>query len=68
MSQGPAFVASSSLAVHTLPDGTRIRDSQITGVIGEGGLGIAYLAADHALARRVVIEESMPSAMAARSA
>ena len=68
MSSGPEFVASSSLTVHTLPDGTRIRDYEITGLIGEGGFGIVYLAYDHSLQRRVAIKEYMPSAMASRSA
>ena len=68
MTTGPEFVASSSLSVHTLPDGTRIRDYEITGLIGEGGFGIVYLAYDHSLQRRVAIKEYMPSAMASRSA
>ncbi len=68
MTNGPEFVASSSLSVHTLPDGTRLRDYEITGLIGEGGFGIVYLAYDHSLQRRVAIKEYMPSAMASRSA
>ncbi len=68
MTTGPEFVASSSLSVHTLPDGTRVRDYEITGLIGEGGFGIVYLAYDHSLQRRVAIKEYMPSAMASRSA
>ncbi len=60
-------VASSSLTVHTLPEGTRLRDHhEITGLIGEGGFGIVYLAFDHLLQRRVAIKEYMPSAMATR--
>ncbi len=68
MTTGPEFVASSSLSVHTLPDGTRLRDYEVTGLIGEGGFGIVYLAYDHSLQRRVAIKEYMPSAMASRSA
>ena len=51
---------------HTLPFGTRLRDYQITGLIGEGGFGIVYVAWDHSLQRRVAIKEYMPASMAAR--
>ena len=51
---------------HTLPAGTRLRDYEITGLIGEGGFGIVYLAWDHSLQRRVAIKEYMPASMAAR--
>ena len=51
---------------HTLPLGTRLRDYEITGLIGEGGFGIVYLAWDHSLQRRVAIKEYMPASMAAR--
>src|SRR5450432_348688 len=51
---------------HTLPLGTRLRDYEITGLIGEGGFGIVYLAWDHSLQRRVAVKEYMPSSMAAR--
>ena len=40
---------------HTLPLGTRLRDYEITGLIGEGGFGIVYLAWDHSLQRKVAI-------------
>ena len=36
-----------------LPLGTRLRDFEITGLVGEGGFGIVYLAWDHSLQRRV---------------
>ena len=51
---------------HTLPIGTRLRDYEITGLIGEGGFGIVYLAWDHSLQRKVAIKEYMPASMAAR--
>ncbi|MDQ6640220.1 MAG: serine/threonine protein kinase, partial [Pseudomonadota bacterium] len=51
---------------HTLPLGTRLRDYGITGLIGEGGFGIVYLAWDHSLQRKVAIKEYMPASMAAR--
>ena len=51
---------------HTLPLGTRLRDYEITSLIGEGGFGIVYLAWDHSLQRRVAIKEYMPASMAAR--
>jgi serine/threonine protein kinase len=61
------FASSSSMSVHTLPEGTRIRDYQITGLIGEGGFGIVYLAFDVSLQRRVAIKEYLPSSMASRA-
>ena len=61
------FAPSSSMSVHTLPEGTRIRDYKITGLIGEGGFGIVYLAYDVSLQRRVAIKEYLPSSMASRA-
>jgi serine/threonine protein kinase len=55
-------------ASHVLPIGTRLRDYEITGLIGEGGFGIVYLAWDHSLQRQVAIKEYMPASMAARVA
>ncbi len=49
-----------------LPIGTRLSDFEITGVLGEGGFGIVYLAYDHSLQRTVAIKEYMPSALAMR--
>lgn len=51
-----------------LPIGTRLSDFEITGVLGEGGFGIVYLAFDHALQRVVAIKEYMPGVLAARGA
>ena len=59
-----ALATSLAMSAHTLPEGTRLRDHEITGLIGEGGFGIVYLACEHSLLRRVAIKEYMPSAMA----
>ncbi len=64
---GSTFSMALAMSAHTLPEGTRLRDHQITGLIGEGGFGIVYLAYDHSLQRRVAIKEYMPSAMASRA-
>ncbi|MDQ6627447.1 MAG: protein kinase [Pseudomonadota bacterium] len=53
---------------HVLPHGTRLRDYEITGLIGEGGFGIVYLAWDHSLQRKVAIKEYMPASMVSRLA
>jgi serine/threonine protein kinase len=51
-----------------LPIGTRLADFEITGVLGEGGFGIVYMAWDHSLQRAVAIKEYMPGALAMRGA
>ncbi|MDB5920688.1 MAG: serine/threonine protein kinase, partial [Massilia sp.] len=51
-----------------LPIGTRLADFEITGVLGEGGFGIVYIAYDHSLQRAVAIKEYMPGALAMRGA
>ncbi|HEX2540762.1 MAG TPA: protein kinase [Caldimonas sp.] len=53
---------------HMLPVGTRLRDYEITGLIGEGGFGIVYLAWDHSLQRRVAVKEYMPASLVSRIA
>lgn len=53
---------------NSLAIGTRLNDFEITGVLGEGGFGIVYLAFDHSLQRTVAIKEYMPGALAGRSA
>ena len=50
-----------------LPIGTRLGEFEITGLIGEGGFGIVYLAYDHSLEREIALKEYMPSALAART-
>ncbi len=61
------FVASSSLFGHTLPEGTRLNEFEVLGLIGEGGFGIVYLAYDPSLERRVAVKEYMPSSLASRA-
>jgi serine/threonine protein kinase len=63
-SEGPT--GSQRALGHTLPIGTRLRDYEITGLIGEGGFGIVYLAWDHSLQRKVAVKEYMPASMASR--
>src|ERR1700674_2968713 len=53
-------------AGNALGEGTRLGEFEITGLIGEGGFGIVYLAYDHSLERRVAVKEYMPSSMASR--
>ncbi len=52
---------------NALPNGKRLAEFEILGVVGEGGFGIVYLAQDHSLHRRVAIKEYMPAAMASRA-
>ncbi|ATQ76389.1 protein kinase [Massilia violaceinigra] len=49
-----------------LPNGHRMEEFEITGVLGVGGFGIVYRAFDHALARVVAIKEYMPAMLAVR--
>ncbi|QYF95721.1 protein kinase [Massilia sp. PAMC28688] len=44
-----------------LPNGTRVGEFEITGVLGIGGFGIVYLAYDSSLERQVALKEYMPS-------
>jgi serine/threonine protein kinase len=53
---------------HVLPVGTRVGGLEITGLIGEGGFGIVYLAHDASLERQVAVKEYMPGSLAARAA
>ncbi|MBL8340204.1 MAG: serine/threonine protein kinase [Rubrivivax sp.] len=52
---------------HTLPIGSVVGGLQITGLIGEGGFGIVYLAFDTTLQRQVALKEYMPSSLASRN-
>jgi len=47
--------------------GFRLDEYEISGVIGEGGFGIVYLAWDHSLQRRLAIKEYMPASLARRT-
>ncbi len=73
MNTDKALAAVAPTAFHAgtencLAVGTRLNDFEITGVLGEGGFGIVYLAFDHSLQRTVAIKEYMPGALAGRSA
>jgi serine/threonine protein kinase len=61
---GAATIGSGS--ENCLPIGTRLSDFEITGILGEGGFGIVYIAYDHSLQRIVAIKEYMPGALAMR--
>jgi len=53
---------------NALPVGTRLGEFEITGLLGEGGFGIVYLACDRSLERNVALKEYMPAAFATRGA
>jgi len=53
--------------LNQLPVGTALGDFKITGVIGEGGFGIVYLAYEPTLDRTVAIKEYLPSSIAGRT-
>ncbi|MET3138724.1 serine/threonine protein kinase [Undibacterium sp. GrIS 1.2] len=57
-----------SVVQNCLAVGTRLNDFEITGILGEGGFGIVYLAFDHSLQRTVAIKEYIPGALASRAA
>ena len=63
---GAQDAASTRGSENCLPVGTRLSDFEITGILGEGGFGIVYIAYDHSLHRTVAIKEYMPSALATR--
>ena len=66
--QAPAAAAApEATADNVLPVGTRLGEFEITGLLGEGGFGIVYLAYDSSLERNVALKEYMPSAFASRS-
>jgi len=55
-----------AMPAHTLAIGTRLREYEVKGLIGEGTCSIVYLAWDHALQRKVAVKEYMPAAMVGR--
>jgi serine/threonine protein kinase len=61
-----AAATANSGSENCLPIGTRLSDFEITGILGEGGFGIVYIAYDHSLQRTVAIKEYMPGALALR--
>lgn len=63
---GDGAAAVSGGSENCLPIGTRLSDFEITGILGEGGFGIVYIAYDHSLHRTVAIKEYMPGALAMR--
>jgi serine/threonine protein kinase len=52
---------------NALPVGTRLAEFELTGLVGEGGFGIVYLAYDHSLHRQVAVKEYIPSSLANRT-
>ncbi|MFZ6745189.1 serine/threonine protein kinase [Undibacterium sp. JH2W] len=73
MNTEKVLATGASTAIHAgtencLAVGTRLNDFEITGILGEGGFGIVYLAFDHSLQRTVAIKEYMPGSLAGRSA
>src|SRR6478736_4388573 len=55
-----------AMPAHTLAIGTRLREYEVKGLIGEGTCSIVYLGWDHALQRKVAVKEYMPAAMVGR--
>lgn len=49
-----------------LSPGTRLREFELTGTLGEGGFSIVYAARDLRLGREVAIKEYIPSSLAGR--
>ena len=45
----------------------RLGEFELTGLVGEGGFGIVYLAYDHSLHRQVAVKEYIPSSLANRT-
>ena len=50
-----------------LPDGYRLDEYEIRGVLGVGALGIKYVGFDHNLKKSVVIKEYLPDHLSARA-
>ncbi|MDR0779439.1 MAG: serine/threonine protein kinase [Pseudomonadales bacterium] len=52
----------------SLPLGTRLGEFELTGIVGEGGFSVVYVAVDHSLERTVAIKEYIPYSIATRQA
>lgn len=65
-SSAPTGPASPTGLGSALPAGTRLREFELTGVIGEGGFSIVYAALDQRLGREVAIKEYIPASLARR--
>lgn len=63
----PAHAGDRLTSLHSLPEGTRLLDYEIVGLVGEGSFGIVYLAYDATLERHVAIKEYLPAALASRA-
>ena len=50
-----------------LPDGYRLEEYEIQGVLGVGALGIKYVGFDHNLEKPVVVKEYLPDPLSARA-
>ena len=55
-----------SNTVDILPTGTALENYELTGLIGQGGFGVVYLALDARSNQTVAIKEFLPTAIAAR--
>ena len=61
-------MANLTRSADALPNGTALESYLITGLIGQGGFGVVYLARDAHSGRSVAIKEFLPSAVAGRHA
>lgn len=62
----PADTSSIRQLRGVLPMGTRLRNYELTSILGHGGFGITYGARDTTLGRDVAIKEYLPTALALR--
>ena len=62
------MTVSASTNVNALPNGAALNGYVITGLIGQGGFGVVYVARDLSSNRTIAIKEYLPSAIAGRVA